>query len=168
MIAIIIMILSLLLDGLLTNFLPYLVNDLTYFTPLLTLVTIFLIYPFYRKKEKKYYITVFIMGIIYDLFYTNLLFLNATLFLLIALLTRLIYKNYEVAPLRLILYIIILITVYEGVQGLILWIFQVVPVTITKVFYKITHSLLLNILYSEIIYLIIRIIPEKYKKISIN
>ena len=33
---------------------------------------------------------------------------------------------------------------------------------------KITHSLIINIIYIEFIYLILKIIPKKFKKISIN
>ena len=168
MISLIIVILSLLLDGILTNYLPYLNNDLSIFTPLLTLVSIFMIYPFFKKKEKKYFIICFIIGIIYDLFYTNLLFFNAVLFLEIGLITYYIHKNYEITLLRLLLYIIIIISSYEFTTGIILLIFNVVPVTFYKIIYKIINSLLLNIIYSEIIYLIIKIIPKKYKKISIN
>ena len=168
MISIIILIISIILDGLLTNFLPFLVNDLSIFTPLLTLVSIFIIYPFYRKHEKKYFITIFIVGIIYDLLYTNLLFFNGILFLIIGLISKFINKNYELTSLRLIIYVIIIIFFYESLTGLILFIFRLVPVTIYKVFYKILHSLLLNIIYSEILYLIIKLIPDKYKKISIN
>ena len=36
MLAIIIIIISILLDGILTNYLPYLLNDLSLFTPLLS------------------------------------------------------------------------------------------------------------------------------------
>ena len=103
MIPIIIMIISLILDGILTNYLPYLVNDLSLFTPLLTLTIIFIIYPFYRKNKKKYLIVVFILGIIYDLFYTNLLFFNGVLFLIIAIISMTIYKNLEVSYLRLLI-----------------------------------------------------------------
>ena len=85
--SIIIVIISLFLDGILSNYLPYLVNNLSLFTPLFTLVSIFIIYPFFKKKEKKYLISVFIIGIIYDLFYTNLLFFNAVLFFIIGLIT---------------------------------------------------------------------------------
>ena len=168
MIPIIVLIISILLDGIITNFLPFLVNDLSIFTPLLTVVSIFIIYPFYRKHEKKYFIILFILGIIYDLLYTNLLFFNGILFLGIGLLSKYLYKNYEVTPLRLIIYTIIIIVSYESLTGLILFMFRVVPVTFYKVWYKIIHSLLLNIIYIEIVYLIINLIPEKYKKISIN
>ena len=79
-VSIIILLISLILDGILTNFLPYLVGDLSIFTPLFTLTVIFLIYPLFRKKELDYFILVFITGIIYDLLYTNLLFFKAFLF----------------------------------------------------------------------------------------
>ena len=168
MIPIIIMTISLLLDGLLTNYLPYIPNDLSLFTPLLTVVSIFIIYPFYRKKEKKYYITLFILGIVYDLFFTNLLFFNSLLFLLVGLVSRIINKNYEITFIRLIIYIPIIIILYESTTALIIFIYQLVPITIDKLIYKITHSLLLNIIYIEFIYLLLKIIPIKYKKISIN
>ncbi len=135
-VSIIILLISLILDGILTNFLPYLVGDLSIFTPLFTLTVIFLIYPLFRKKELDYFILVFITGIIYDLLYTNLLFL--------------------------------IIILYETFTGIILVIFNMVPVTISKIIYKITHSLIINIIYGELIYLIINKLPSKYKKISIN
>ena len=168
MISYIIQILSLLLDGILTNFLPYLENDLSLFTPFLSVITIFLIVPFYRKDEKKYLINVFIYGIIYDLFYTNLLFWNACIFLVIGLLTIFIYKNYEISLLKIIIPIIVIITSYELINASIIWIFHLVPITLSKVIYKITHTLLLNIIYGVVIYFIISMIPNKYKKISIN
>ncbi|MBR5370427.1 MAG: rod shape-determining protein MreD [Bacilli bacterium] len=167
-ISLIIIIISILLDGIISNYLPYLYTNLSIFTPLLTLVSIFMIYPFFKKKERNYFIIIFIVGIIYDLLYTNLLFFNGVLFVVIGLLIKYIYKTYEITPLRLILYIIILVISYESLTGIILLIYNVVEVTFYKVFYKIINSLLLNIIYSELIYLVIRLLPSKYKKISIN
>ena len=87
MIKYLIIIISLILDGILSNFLP--VINLSYFTPLLTLTSIFIVYPFYTKDEYKYYITSFIVGIIYDLLYTNLLFFNGIIFVL----QRVVFMN---------------------------------------------------------------------------
>ena len=164
----IILIVSILLDGVLTNFLPYLVNDLSIFTPLLTVVSIFIIYPLNRKKETKFFILIFIVGIIYDLLYTNLLFLNGLLFVLIALLSKVIYKNFEISYLKIIIYTILIIIVYESVYAGILFIYRVVPITFYKLIYKISHTLILNVIYTEILYLIINKLPKKYKRISIN
>lgn len=168
MISTIIIIISIILDGVLSNFLPYTIGNLSYFTPLLTLVSLFLIYQFYIKKTKKYYIVALIMGLIYDLLYTNLLFYNSILFLIIAILIKYLYKNFEVNYFNIILYIIVIITSYEIIQALIILSFQLVPITISKLIYKIIHSLILNIIYTEIVYFIIQKLPKKYKKININ
>ena len=166
MIPLIILILSFILDGILTNFLPYI--ELSLFTPLLTLVSIFLIYPFYKKTELRYFVTLIILGILYDLFYTNLLFFNAILFLIIGFITKIIYKNLDINFIKLIIYIIGIIIIYELTTGLIIFIFNLVPITITKILYKITHSILLNVIYAELIYLVLKIIPKKFKKKNIN
>ena len=127
-----------------------------------------MIYPFFRKKEKNYFITIFIVGMIYDLLYTNLLFFNGVLFLIIGFISLEIYKNFEISYLKLIIYLILIISAYEILTGIILLVFNMVPVTLYKILYKITHSLILNIIYGELIYLIINLIPKKYRKISIN
>lgn len=166
--AILIIGISLILDGILTNYLPFLPNDLSLFTPLLTITSLVLIYPFFRKQEKNYYISLFITGIIYDLFYTNLLFFHAVIFLLLGVIIRFIYKNYEITPIRIIIYISIIIICYEFLEGFILYIFQIVPVSIEKILYKIKHSLIINLVWGEIIYGILKIYIKKTKKISMN
>lgn len=168
MLSIVIVVISLFLDGILTNYLPYLVNDLSLFTPLLTLISIFIIYPFHRKEEKKYFIILFILGIIYDLLYTNLLFFNAVLFVGIGLLTKFIYKTFEINTLKLLMYLPLIVIAYETATALILLTFNIVPITFYRVFYKISHSLILNIIYGELLFLIIKVLPKRWKKIKIN
>lgn len=168
MIPLIIITLSLILDGILSNIFPYTVNNLSLFTPLLTLISIYLIYPFYKKKEKKYLITIFLTGIIYDLLYTNLIFYNAIIFTIIGIISKYIYKHYEINYLNIIIQIVLIVTIYELLNALIIILFNLVPMSITRLFYKITHSLLLNIIYSELLLIIINILPNKYKKVNIN
>lgn len=168
MISAIIVGISFLLDGILTNYLPYLVNDLSWFTPSLTLVSILFLHPFFRKQEKKYYIILFVLGLLYDLFYTNMLFYHAVLFLGIGFFLHKFQNWIPFNALGILIEVIVLIVIYESVTGILLWIFQVVPVTFYKVFYKIIHSLLLNVILAEIIYGIIQILPKKYKEISMN
>lgn len=165
---IIIIIVSLILDGILSNFLPYLVNNLSLFTPLLTVVSIFLIYPFYRKNLKKYYLISFLTGIIYSLLYTNLLLYDAIIFFLIAYFSKYLYKMLRINYLNIIFQVIILIIVYELLNVLIITIFNLVPMNLYKIIYKISHSLILNIIYSELLLLIINLLPKKYKRINLN
>ena len=168
MLSIVIMIISLLFDGLLTNYLPYLVNDLSYFTPLLTLISIFIIYPLYRKQEKKYFISIFVLGLVYDLFYTNLLFFNAVLFVFIGLIIRFIVKNFELSYIKIIIYIILIVISYELLTALFLGIYNIVPISIDNLIYKIIHSLILNIIYGELLFIIMKLLPKRFKEISIN
>lgn len=168
MIPLIIITLSLILDGILSNIFPYTVNNLSLFTPLLTLISIYLIYPFYKKKENKYILTIFLTGIIYDLLYTSLIFYNAIIFTIIGIISKYIYKHYEINYLNIIIQIILIVTIYESLNALIIILFNLVPMSISRLFYKITHSLLLNIIYSELLLLIINILPNKYKKVNIN
>lgn len=163
-----ILILSLYLDGLFTNLFPYLPNDLSLFTPMLTIVGIFLIYPFFRKKEKNYFITIFITGMVYDLLYTNLLFLDGLIFLLFGFIIQFIYKNLDVCHIKISFYIIFFIILYESIMALLILIFSLVPITINDYIYKISHSILLNILYGELFLFLIRLLPKELKRININ
>ena len=70
--------------------------------------------------------------------------------------------------LSLLLETILIIILYESLTGAILFIYNMVPITLNKVIYKITHTLLLNIIYVEGFYLISKLFLKKYNKISIN
>ena len=168
MIPFVILIVSFLLDGLLTNYLPYLVQDLSLFTPMFTITSIFLIYPFFRKQELKFFIILFLVGILYDLFYTNLLFFNGSMFVILGFISYYIQKNFDFGFFNNIVFVIIMISSYEIITCLFLWIYNIVPVSFSGLFYKISHSLLLNIIYMEGVYYLVKVLPKKYKKISIN
>lgn len=168
MIGYIIIAISFIIDGILTNFLPYGVMDLSLFTPLTTIIALITVYPFFYHQEKKYLIVSVITGLLYDLFYTNLLFFNAILFFVLAFVCMKLYKVLGDGPFRIIFNIVILIILYELLTVGIILIFNLVPITYSRVVYKISHSLLLNIIYGEVIYLIRRLLPKKYYKVRIN
>lgn len=168
MVSNIILIFSFLLDGILSNFLPFMTSDLSIFTPLLTVTSLVIIYPFYKKNNKKFLITAFILGIIYDLFYTNLLLLNGFIFLVLGEIIILLNKEFGDSHLKNILHIFIIIVLYELLTSIIIVIFNLVPISIDKVLYKISHSLLLNLIYGELFYIVLKLIPKKYLKVCLN
>lgn len=166
MISSIIIVLSLILDGILTNYLPFMESDLSLFTPLLTVTSLVLIYPLLYKQQKRYFITIFILGIIYDLFYTNLLFFNGLIFLFLGFVIIKIYQLFGSGYIKVIITIILIIILYELLNVSIFLIFNLVPITLDKITYKISHSILLNLIYGEIIYIVLKLIPKKYSKIN--
>ena len=126
---ILIIISSFILDIILSNVLPFMKGDLSIFTSLFVPITIYLIYPFYKNQELRYYIESFIIGIIYDLIFTNLLFFDGVIFLIIIL--------------------------YEFLVASIFLIFNLVPISFYDFIYKISHTLLINVVYGFLLYEII-------------
>ena len=158
---VVIVIISFFLDGILTNFLPYMINDLSLFTPYFTIVSLIIICPFFKKQINKYYILVGIVGFLYDLFYTNLLFANTIFFLLLALIIVYLYKKLESNMLTTLFFIILIIVIYHLIYAISLLVFNVVPININNILYLIGNSLILNIIYGEILYLICKYLPHK-------
>ena len=164
----IILIISFIFDGILTNFLPYMVSDLSFFTPLLTVTSLVLIYPFFKKNKNRYLIHSFVVGFFYDLFYTNLLFLNGFLFLVLGLVIIKLYQVFGNGYIKILFSVFIIVVLYELLNVGIILLFNLVPLTFEKVLYKISHSILLNLIYGEVIYFILKRIPKKYLKVPIN
>lgn len=157
-----------LLDGILSNFLAFLPNSLSLFTPFLTLVSLLLIFPFYGKENvKKYYIFAGILGFFYDLFYTNLLFVNAFLFVTLAFFLTFLCKYIQLNYWTLPLILSFLIGVYHLLTMALLVIFHVMTPTFQDFLYLFSHSLLLNIIVGEVLYLLFRKCYKKYAKTSL-
>ena len=168
MIPYIIIVVSFILDLIFSNFLPYMEGDLSLFTPLITIVSLLLIVDFFDREDKKYYITCFVTGMLYDLFFTDLLFLNGFLFLGLGFVSKFIYKNEKVDYIRLIFYLILIVCLYEGSVAFLITIFNIVPVSIDKVIYKISHSLILNLIYGEILFFVINMLPKRFRRKRLN
>ena len=152
---ILIIISSFILDIILSNVLPFMKGDLSIFTSLFVPITIYLIYPFYKNQELKYYIESFIIGIIYDLIFTNLLFFDGAIFLIISLVSVKIYKNFIVDKYKNIMYVFLIIILYEFLVASIFLIFNLVPICFYDFVYKISHTLLINVVYGFLLYEII-------------
>lgn len=168
-ISIIIIVISLFLDGILSNFLPYTVGNLSLFTPLFTVMSLFLVYPFFKKREKsKYIILIMITGLIYDLLYTNLLFFHFVLFFILGGLVMLLYKYFDTNYGMLLVDAVILVFFYQAFSSIFLVLFQVVPIPFSDFLYLVEHTLLINIIYLEVGFFIIRMLPKKYQGLSIN
>ena len=146
---------SFIIDIILSNVLPFMKGDLSIFTSLFVPITIYLIYPFYKNQELKYYIESFIIGIIYDLIFTNLLFFDGVIFLIISLVSVKIYKNFIVDKYKNIMYVFLIIILYEFLVASIFLIFNLVPICFYDFVYKISHTLLINVVYGFLLYEII-------------
>ncbi len=143
-----ILIISMLIDGLIPNITNYTLNNLTYFTPLCTVTSlVFLIKP--NKNDKKLLpITI----LLYSALYINNLLLSIVLFIPIYYLIKFIKNIVSDNLLTVLIQAIITILVYEAI------LFITYSVIVNRTFilhnywYKVTHSLLLNLIYALVLY----------------
>lgn len=149
-----IIVISFIIDYFVSLYLPYEKNNLSYFTPLFIPILIYLLYPLF-KNRKKYILISIIIGIIYDLIYTNLLFFNGIIFFLISIITMLIYKYFKNNIYLNIIYLLLIIIFYELVSILIYMLFGIINISFNDIIYRITHIIIINIIYGTILYMII-------------
>lgn len=132
--------------GLLSLFIELLFDQIisykTYIIPLFTLVSILFI-----KRDNKYYLYLFLLGFIYDLFFTETLFLHSIIFILLGLIIR---KNN-------ILSLVLMITLYNIFIYLSYILLNKINISFEELLYIIKHYYIINIMY----YYILRIIYKK-------
>ena len=149
---------SFFLDGILSRYI--LPNSL--FLPLFTIVSLVIIYPYFNNDNFRYFKFIAIIGLLYDIAYFNTLFYNFFIFIALGfviglinyLLSNNIYTN--------ILMTVVSITIYRIITFLITIIFKT-SYSLCELLQSIYSSLILNIIYCLIIYIITEIYSKKNK-----
>lgn len=154
---------SFLLDGLLSNFMPYNLNNISSFTPLFTVISLVLIYPLFNNQNKYYLVYAFLLGIIYDLTYTDTMLFNGMLFLIIAYIIKFIYAYFVDNIYNSVSIGIVILTLYIIISYGVLSLLNYVEFNIVYLFYKIIKTIILNVLYNLVSYFIIDKITKKFK-----
>lgn len=138
-----ILIISFLLDGIISN-----MYNNSYFIPLFSLMSLLLI----LNKNDNYYGYAILLGLLYDISYTDTLFLNCLIFLLITYLIKKIeyYLSYNIF--NQILISILIILIYRILTYFILTIIGYLSFDLLNLGITIIKSLPLNIFYVCLIY----------------
>ncbi len=152
-----ILVISFLFDNLISFFL----NINLLFNPLLSLVSLIIIFRYYhRKDENKYLITSFVLGLVYDIVCTDTVFLNAGIYLLLSLFIIKFYKIFSYNLLNSAILLIIVIIIYRSITFLVLSNFNFISFNLYHLLQSISSSLILNLLYLSFFFLK----KKKYKR----
>ena len=152
-----ILVISFLLDNLISFFL----NTNLLFNPLLSLVSLIIIFRYYHTKdENKYLITSFVLGLVYDIVCTDTVFLNAGIYLLLSLFIIKFYKIFSYNLLNSAILLIIVIIIYRSITFLVLSNFNFISFNLYHLLQSISSSLILNLLYLSFFFLK----KKKYKR----
>ena len=154
-----IIIISFFLEGIFST----MVGAHTIFCPLFTLMSIILVYPYFNKRNSSYYKTCFIVGLFYDLVYTDTIVFNAFLFVLMGIvivkLNDVFANNYLNSGIMATLVIIL----YRVITYLFLVLTGNINFSFMILFKSIYESLLANIIYIMVVYGITDYLSKKFK-----
>lgn len=153
-IAITYVIISFLLDGLLSNYTGFSLVDPGWFKTIYSIISLVIIFNYFDNK-KKYLSILVVLGIFFDIVYTNTFILNIVVFLLIYLaLSNLDYMM----PTNIItinIKSIVCISTYHIITYIILLLSNYNDYSIKLLFLILLKSLIMTIIYTTISYLLI-------------
>lgn len=165
MIYFIIVFISFLLEGLITNI--FSLNSL-FFQNCFTLVSLLVLYPYFYHKTKTFYITAFIAGMFLDITYMNTVFLHGLIFLALAFLIQYLYVYISSHALNLVFLISIVIIAFRTLTYFVLIVIGVRSFSFLTYARSITSSLLINIIYGLILYWIMEFLKKKLNLTKID
>lgn len=130
------------MDGLISNITLFNFNNITYFTPLCTLVSLVIVYD-----NRYFYHLLIFTSIIYGVLYINNLLMSIVLFTSLLLLIKSLKKIFSDNLGTILLEILISISFYELIYFLIMSFFIFNHLNLYNYLYKLSHSIVFNVLY---------------------
>ena len=148
----IILIISFILEGIISLYIPSIPYELNLLYTNLVLICIIFLYQFYKNKNI-YYLVLVLIGLLYDLVYTDVLLLHSFLFLIIGILINLYDKKVGITKNNLFIVVLLEIFIYDLLYCLLLVLFQNKDFSIIEILYKVINSYLINVLYAYILFI---------------
>ena len=163
-IAFLYVLLSMILDSVISNFICYQINNISLFTPLFTITSLSIIYKLYNSNNNKYISNIIIFGVIYGLCFVNYPITNIVIFSLIGILNVVIFKYVYNNHINTVLISILNVIIYNVLYYIILRILNIYNYNIWYLFNILRNTIIINIIYSIVTYKIISFIFKKNKK----
>lgn len=152
-----ILLVSFFLDGVVS----FIFNNNILFNSLFSLMSLIIVFRYYKRREDlKYLITISFVGLLIDIVYTDTLFLNAGIYLIVGIVIVKYYKFFTYNLLNSIILSIIIISLYRLLNFLVLSNTGIINIDFYKLVESIYSSLFLNLIYISCFFLKRR----KYKK----
>lgn len=160
---VVVLLISFILEGIVSNLVP--VNSL--FIPLFSITSLLVTYPLFNDNRIKYLIYSGTLGLLYDLVYTSTPFINTFTFVITALIITLVCRFITINKLNLIFIVLFGLLFNQTINYLLICLFRYRIFNSNTLIEGLYSSLILNVIYSYILYIIIEIINKKrkYKRI---
>jgi len=160
-ISIFLLIISFLFEGFISNYVSSSFSDFNLFSTLYTLIALIIIYPYFYN-EKKYYILLIIFGFLIDIVYTNTFMLNIFVFIAISFIVK--FLNF-ILPENILMVNIMTVSsvmLYHILSYMILTIINYNTYPLSLLLNICINSVIMTIVYTSILYLITKILFNKF------
>lgn len=160
LLSVISLIISLLIQGLLSNFLGFTIENLSIFSANYVLINLIVLEQYY-ENDKKFLILLVIFGLLVDIVYSNTFIFCTCIYIFIFYINKLLrfYLPYNLLTVNL--FSIISMIVYNIITFIFLTILKFDSYGIAILFKIIGCNLIMTILYTSILYWIISTISKK-------
>ena len=148
-------IISFLLDGLLSNYISTNIINPSYFRTIYSIVSLVVIFSYFEDNKKYLYI-LFIVGALFDIVYTNTFILNIVIFLLIYMIINILNNYIPNNIFTINIKSLLAIATYHILSFLILSLANYHIYSINALGIILYRSIIMTIIYTSISYLILR------------
>ena len=159
-VSIIYLIISLLLEVIMSNFFQTTLNSISIFTTIYTIIALVIIYPYF-SNERKYFILVVASGLLFDILYTSSFIFNLVLFLIVGIVIKTLYSILSENIFITNIISIIAISTYHIAAFIILSILSSINYNLLLLINIIIKSILMTIIYTTISYYSIKFVMNK-------
>lgn len=149
------LIISTIIDILLSTNITNTYKDINYFFPLILITSIPISYTL-TKNKTIFLILIILIGIIYDLLYSDIILINVYFLVLQTLLINQYYKKNKPNIINIITLSTLGLITYDLYISLILILTKYQTITIKDIIYKETHSIIINIIYLTISLIVLK------------
>lgn len=161
LIAVIILLISTLIQGIISNYLGYICDSLSIFSTVYVLIALLVLNPYFENK-KKYFVLLIIFGLIVDITYTDTFLFNTCLFAGIYYFSKFFHFFFPYNWITISISNLFSVFIYHIVSFLFLTILGYDNYTLFSLLKILSHSIFMTIVYSNIIYTIVALITEKF------
>jgi len=154
---------NLFFSNLLTNYLPYLISNLSFFSFSLSLTSLVLLYPFFNNDNKKYLIYAGILGLVIDILVSNTLFLNVGVFILMGAIVVFANQFFINNPMNDSFLAMGILLIYNILIFLILNIIDYNNFSFLELYNVVVSNVLITFIYTFVMFHILRWLSKKYR-----
>lgn len=158
-------ILSFFLESIVSNFIS--INSQV-LIPLFTIVSLIIIYPYFKGKESNYFKVCAVIGFCYDIVFTDTPLMNLLLFLFIGYMIHLMNKLISTNIINVCIMILSCVILYRVSSYGILCLAGFLSFNWLSLIRSIYSSLLLNMIYGMLIYFVTDFFARKYRIYKID